>query len=93
MHGWSNYPTWAVISWLKEDLAADQYWKKQAAALGEYQLAQDIKDSIEQAAAGTIPESGMITDLFRFSLDSVDFEEIARAYKEEELKEYMEEES
>ena len=78
--GWKNYPTWAVKQWIDND----EQWYQDYRQLnrkhrGIYNFAQALKDLIKDS----IPSpGGLAGDLLGYSLEIVDWQELAEAIRE-----------
>jgi len=80
-NGHANYETWAVGLWLSNDYDTDREIARMTrAARSEGQLAQQLKELVEDAA----PDIGasLYTDLLQAALSGVDWYELAEGYIE-----------
>lgn len=88
--GYSNYPTWSVSLWIDNEESSCNYWNEQAEELiQEYQdkntaigkLADMLKDKID---GNDRPElDGMYNDILEWSMDNVNWYEIAEHITED----------
>ncbi len=84
-HGWKNYQTWAIDSWLRYDSDSLTRLYEGAKAAGDRAtFAKSLKEALgaeakEMLEAGDLfpTTRGIFGDLLCHSLDRVDFEEIA----------------
>lgn len=80
-NGWTNYPTFAVFSWL----ANDEYTQQQAEEV--IKSAQDpeaaLKRHVEDLIYGEEYEAGMQADLINWALGCVNWREVVRGLVEE----------
>jgi len=96
-NGWANYETWAVNLWLSNEQEAyrairslclsqnDEY--KGSQALKEF-VEEQTEELLDNMTTSNTPEglqgtfAGIITDIFRANLHTVDWLEIWRAFRE-----------
>jgi len=78
MHGWSNYPTWAVNRWFgNDDVIRDLV--TQSSSISD--LAQRLEESIlDIAPLEEMSLSGIWEDLFRHTLREINWRELATVY-------------
>ena len=93
-NGFTNYETWAVNLWLQNEESSYNEFRELAEKFEPdqmYELGQAIKKKVEDATEDIIayaedhaqPYPGIIADIFRANLKTVDWEEIAQAFREE----------
>lgn len=88
--GWTNYPTWAVALWWGNSEGDQTYWEERATALlldnerdegdAASDLADEMRDVIDQDAEEIMPSSGMYADIWGWALEMVEWREIAKHY-------------
>src|SRR5689334_9547230 len=87
-NGWSNYETWCVNLWIDNEEGSQSFWRERAQdacqnATADYnwetdkqaairQLADELKDQIENDANDLVGNAGMFTDLLNSAIGSVD---------------------
>ena len=80
--GWSNYPTFAVYTWLSN---VEDDWR--------YLQGKSARE-IEDYVTATMPElEGMWADLLQSALDDVNWQEIAEAVSPEDAEDEEEEDN
>ena len=92
-NGWANYETWCVNLWLTNEQSSYNEFREMAQEFEKeqmYELGKAIKERVEDETGEILenfssgsPYQGMISDVFRASLSLVDWEEIAKGFKEE----------
>jgi hypothetical protein len=83
-NGWANYETWLVKLWLDNDQGEQEYMNELARENREaYDLAEVIKDYIENQASEILPNAGLFTELLNSAISEVDWIEIAEAFIED----------
>lgn len=90
--GWTNYPTWAVKLWIDNEQGSQEYWRETAERIRDekkenhepYLSAEEaavlaLADTLKDEHQENIPEApGVYGDLLGYSLDHVNWFEIAR---------------
>jgi hypothetical protein len=80
--GWANYPTWLVQLWLDNDEGLYYHYRTLNRTHRDINsLARALKDLVDELMP---PFDGLAGDLLRYSLDSVDWHEIAEAIRDDE---------
>ena len=94
--GWSNYETWCVNLWLRNDYESQAYWDNAAkyamssvnkstilsdSENARHSLAEHLKNSIDDSRQDK--SSGLFVDLLNSALSLVNWAEIADGYLEE----------
>ena len=103
-NGWTNYETWAVNLWLDGDeylnemaqnayneAEADQYFTKEERATLD--LADSLKDYLEELQEETCPVTGLFADLLNAAMSEIDYHDLAESYMSEVEKDEPEEET
>lgn len=84
-NGWTNHETWCVNLWLSNDeWAYDECRSLIARSTTDYDARQVLREYTEQLVLGDNPGASLATDLLISSLESVDWQEIVDALREEE---------
>ncbi len=80
-NGWSNYMTWDIALWIDNEQGTQEYWKEVAEQINVYDLAEKLKDDIEDG----VPEIGssLYSDILGYGLQKVNWYEIAKHLKED----------
>lgn len=78
--GWKNYQTWNYALWLNNDQGLYNYKQE---LIRQAQRSRDpvnaLADSLKEFIQDSQPElQGLYSDLLQFSIDSIDFFEIAQ---------------
>ena len=94
-NGWRNYETWAVNLWLSNEEYTYRYWRERAQEAWEdaeptevwtreqsakFQLADTLKEQIQEGAPTASLDGTMYADLLNAALSEVDWGEIAEAW-------------
>lgn len=81
-NGWTNRATWLVKLWLDNDEYSQREMERICrAARSTYAAADELREFVESLVDDT---SGFTLDLLTFALDSVNWEEIAQAVKDDQ---------
>jgi len=103
-NGWSNYPTWVVNLWASNDEGAYRYWIEQTREAWDTSEASRhltrsqeavrrleglIRDQHEEQAADALETASVYADLMSWSLQSVNWEEIAEHWLEDTIEEFQ----
>ena len=86
-NGWTSYESWLVALWIDNDSSQQGYWLQEAKYYNgnAYELSKALKEHYYEMLPN---DAGIIADLLRASIDSVNFYEIAENlledYKEQE---------
>lgn len=81
-NGWTNYETWLVKLWMDNDQGSYimfNEWAKESEDI--YTLSNQVKDFFEEE--NPMESAGVFTDLLNSALSEVNWDEIARALKED----------
>ena len=91
--GWANYETWCVNLWLTNEEGSYNEFRDLATEFEEdqiYEFGKEIRAHVEQEidamiqnSQGFDPYKGMVSDMIHANLSSVDWEEIAKGFKED----------
>jgi len=81
-NGWTNKPTWIVALWLDNDEYTYNLMRENAKTLNKWELADFIKDFIEENDPLS-EEPSFYSDLLDWAIAVVNYDEIAENYKNE----------
>jgi hypothetical protein len=91
-NGWTNYETWLVKLWIDNEESSQRYWAEAAQEVADNatsslfltreveaarDLAERLRNEIEDGATDITGASGVYADLLTSALGSVDWREIA----------------
>jgi hypothetical protein len=80
-NGWPSYETWLTYTWLSNDPLLDETCFLLATdASSTFEAADALADFVEEHLP--LEEPGLATDLLRASLHAIQWEHIARHYRE-----------
>lgn len=82
-NGYTNYPTWAVKLWIDNDYVTYHFWREKIKNLRYdiYQIEEALKEwTMQQFYSYT---AGLASDLTTWSVEQVNFHEIAEMLLEE----------
>ncbi len=82
-NGWTNYYTWNYKLWIDNDQGSYNYWQERAQALSLYDLEQELKESLQEAAHERLPQASCLTDMLGYAIQAINFNEIATHLKQE----------
>ena len=78
-HGWKNYATWAVYTWLSNDPGSEEFAREAVRGLSISRAAESLKNSIEEL--NPCNNADLYGDLMTWALEQVDWREVAKAFK------------
>lgn len=79
-NGWTNYETWCVSRWLNNDEPLYDMVMEIVGTVAPDMLARSIRDMVEDM--NPLATVGMYSDLIGYSLQKVNWDEIARLFAE-----------
>ena len=82
-NGWSNYETWAVVTWLENDKGSYEAAREAVKGLNEH----GAGDAIQELVYDAMPDLGasLYGDLLKAALGEVDWQEVAAAFCDGEI--------